>query len=117
MQALVNTQLIYVRQARDHRLMSTPDEHGLLPLHRAVCDNVIFGSIKLLVKGNPSAVQAPDNNGALPLHLACHHHESASVIEYLVGRDAATLQALDAEENTALHYACLGANRNDSAAA
>ena len=76
--------------------MTTPDENGQLPLHAALQNNVTLGSIKLLVKGNPSAVQSPDNSGALPLHIACQHHESSlSVVEYLLDLDATTLHAED----------------------
>ena len=39
-QTFISTQLAYARQARDHRLMTTPDESGQLPLHRALRDNV-----------------------------------------------------------------------------
>ena len=68
-----------------------------------------FGSIKLLIKGNPFAVQFPDSSGALPLHIACQHHDSADVIGYLIGLHTLTLDALDRGKNTALHYACRGA--------
>ena len=105
----INSQLVYSRQAKDHRLMMTPDERGQLPLHTALQNNVRLGSIKLMVKGNPSAVQSPDNSGALPLHVACLYHDSASVFQYLVGLDATTLRAVDYDDNTALHYACRGA--------
>jgi ankyrin repeat protein len=108
-QAFINSQSIYSRQAKDHRLMMTPDERGYLPLHTALQDNVRLGSIVLLVKGNASAVQTPDNSGALPLHVACAHHESASVVQYLIGLDTTTLDAVDKGGNTALHLACRGA--------
>ena len=68
-----------------------------------------LGSIKLLVKGNPNALQSADNNGALPLHVACQHHDSNDVINFLVGLDPSTLDAVDREGNTALHLACCGA--------
>ena len=47
-----NNELAYARQAKDHRLMTTPDDNGQLPLHTALQNNVRLGSIKLLVKGN-----------------------------------------------------------------
>jgi ankyrin repeat protein len=109
-QTFINSQLVYSRQARNHRLMMTPDKNGRLPLHTALQNDVRLGSIKLLVKGNPSAVQSPDNSGALPLHIACQHHESASVFQYLVELDTTTLKTVDRDGNTALHYACRGAN-------
>ena len=105
----IYTQLVHSRQAKDHRLMMTPDVNGQLPLHTALQSNVRLGSIKLLVKGYPPAVQSPDNSGALPLHVACQHHDSASVVQYLVGLDTTTLDAVDREGNTALHLACRGA--------
>eukprot|EP00985_Skeletonema_marinoi_P027740 scaffold23257_cov74-Skeletonema_marinoi.AAC.1 len=66
--AFCTSQLVYSRQARDHRLMTTPDDNGQLPLHRALQYNVRLGSVKLLVEGNLHAVQSPDNSGSLPLH-------------------------------------------------
>ena len=105
-QAFVNSQLVYARQAKDYRQMTTPDGNGQLPLHTALQSNVRLGSIKLLVKGNSLAVQYPDNSGALPLHVACQLHDSVNVIQYLVGLDATTLDAVDHEGNSALHLAC-----------
>ena len=90
--------------------MTTPDHNGRLPLHTALQNNVRLGSIKLLVKGNPSAVLSPDISGATPLHIACQHHDSAnSVMQHLVTLDATTLEAVDRDGNTALHLACRGA--------
>ena len=105
-QAFINSELVYARQAKDHRLMTTPDGNGQLPLHTALQNNATLGSIKLLVKGNPAAVQTPDNSGLIPLHVTCQLHDSVNVIHYLVGLDATTLDAVDREGNTALHLAC-----------
>ena len=105
----INSQLVHSRQAKNHRLMTTPDEKGQLPLHIALQNNVRLGSIKLLVKGNPCAIQNSDNNLAMPLHVACQHHDSVSVIQYLFSLGEITLHAVDVEQNTALHYACRGA--------
>ena len=110
LQAFINARLTYARQARDHNIMTTRCENGQLPLHRALCDNITLGSIKLLVKGNPSAISCNDNIGMMPLHVACQHHESASVVEYLINLDPTSLRAIDFEHNTSLHYACRGAN-------
>ncbi len=107
-QAFINSELVYARQAKDPSLITTPDDNRRLPLHTALQNNVRLGSIKLLVKGNPHAVLSPDNSGALPLHIACEHHDFASV-RYLVGLDTSTLEVTDRESNTALHYACRGA--------
>eukprot|EP00986_Skeletonema_menzelii_P019488 scaffold28164_cov166-Skeletonema_menzelii.AAC.1 len=108
-QAFINNVLVYSRQAKDQRLMTTRDSNGQLPLHRALHDNVRLGSIKLLVKGNPSALQSPDNSGSLPLHIACQYQDSAAVIRYLVELDTTSLCAVDQEINTVLHHSCRGA--------
>ncbi len=108
-QTFIYGELVYAHHAKDRRLMTTPDDsNGRLPLHKAL-QNVRLGSIKLLVKGNPRALQFPDNSGAMPLHIACQHHDSASVVQYLVGLDRGTLEAVDRQGNTALHCACRGA--------
>eukprot|EP00986_Skeletonema_menzelii_P010670 scaffold5284_cov110-Skeletonema_menzelii.AAC.1 len=111
-QDFINRELVYARQAKDHRLITTPDENGQLPLHKALQNNVRLGSIKLLVKGNPSALRNLDNNFALPLHVACQHHDSASVVQYLLSLDEAALDAVDRQGSTALHYACRGAKHD-----
>ncbi len=108
-QAFINSETIYARQAKDQSLMTTPDDNGRLPLHIALQNNVRLGSIKLLVKGNPIAVQTPDSSGALALHLACQYHDSASVVSFLVGLNTSTLNVADGAGNTALHLACRGA--------
>ena len=108
-QAFVNGELVYARQAKDHRLMITPDEHGQLPLHRALQNNAMLGSIKLLVKGNPSAVRSVDDRGAFPLHVACEHHDSTSVVEYILGLAHIARDATDRDGDTPLHCACRGA--------
>ena len=110
-QTFINTQLNYARLARNSttRQMNTRDENGQVPLHRALRDSVSLGSIKLLVKRNPSVILTPDNSGALPLHVAIQHHDSPKVVDYLIGLDPNTLTAVDREGNTALHLACHGA--------
>ena len=110
-QAFLNTLLVYARQAKDHRQMTTPDGKGRLPLHTALQNNVILGSIKLLVKvkGNPSAIRNFDQSGAIPLLIACQHHDSTDVVRYLIACDTTTLDTVDRDGNTALHYACRGA--------
>ena len=109
-QTFVNEQLTYAQEAKDPLLMSTLDENGRLPLHKVLQSNdPTLGSIKLLVKGNPHALQSPDNDGALPLHLACQRDESAtnlSIVKHLVGVDTTALPVGDKQGNTALHYAC-----------
>jgi ankyrin repeat protein len=106
----INAQLTYVRLARNStvRQMKKPDENGQLPLHRALQHSATLGSIKLLVKRNPSVILIPDNSGALPLHVAIQHYDSPKVVDYLIDLDPETLTAVDREGNTALHHACLG---------
>ena len=111
-QTFINTRLVYARQSRDHSLMTARDENGQLPLHKALRENVDLGSIKLLVKGNPSAICNFDRRGKIPLHVVCQHHKSADVVQYLIGLGEDTLDTLDKEGNTALHYACRGGNHN-----
>ncbi len=106
----IRTQLTYARQARDRTLMTTRDENGQLPLHRALRDNVTLGSIKLLVKRHPSSITCADNSGMLPLHIAFQHNDSASIVEYLLDLDPSTSRALDFDDNAVLHYACRDAN-------
>jgi hypothetical protein len=110
-QAFINTQITYARLARNStaRQMKKRDENGQVPLHRALRDSATLGSIKLIVKRNPSAVLVPDNSGALPLHVACQHNDSTKVVDYLIGLDPNTLTAVDRAGNTALHVACRGA--------
>jgi len=108
-QDFITTQLAYARPSRDPTFMSTRVGNGQLPLHLALRDDVTLGSIKLLVKGNPVAVQTPDDSGALPLHVACQHNDSPKVVDFLVGLDPNTLTAVDRGGNTALHVACHGA--------
>ncbi len=109
-QTFINVQLTYARQAKKHHLITTPDEDGQLPLHKALRENSCLGSIKLLVKGNTSAVRCPDNTGMIPLHVACQNHASVSVIEYLIDLYAFALETKDRSQNTLLHFACRGAN-------
>eukprot|EP00984_Skeletonema_dohrnii_P014151 scaffold5922_cov109-Skeletonema_dohrnii-CCMP3373.AAC.4 len=104
----LTTQFAYAEQMSDRHFMMTPDEKGRLPLHTALLENVTLGSIKLLVRGNPNAIQTPDNSGVIPLHVACRHHESTSVIQHLIGFDESTLNAVDRLYNTPLHLACQG---------
>lgn len=110
MREFIITQTTYFDQALDARVMTTPDENGQLPLHRALKNNAVLGSIKLLLNGNLKAVRAPDNYGLLPLHVACQSHKSTTVVKYMLDLDVGTNEALDFEDNTLLHHACLGAN-------
>jgi len=108
-QAFINTQLVYARLAKDRHMMTTPDGRGQLPLHTALQNNATLGSIKLLVKGNPSAVRIFDNSGKIALHMACQYHDSTSVVQFMLSLDETILDTVDKTGNTALHYACRGA--------
>ena len=105
----LQTQLVYARQAQDMTAMTTADDNGWLPLHRALKDNVPLGSIKLLVRGNPAAVQVSDQNGVYPLHIACKF-SSVKVVKYLVELAGDSLNNVDAKNNSPLHYACRRGN-------
>eukprot|EP00956_Cyclotella_meneghiniana_P031767 scaffold84582_cov23-Cyclotella_meneghiniana.AAC.1 len=80
----LRTQQNYALTARDTAAITTPDENGLLPLHHALRNNAPLGSIKLLVKGNPDAINSAEPDGLLPLQLAC---ESCSLgaVKHLIG--------------------------------
>ena len=103
----LQTQLVYARQAQDMTAMTTVDENGWLPLHRALNNNASLGSIKLLVKGNPAALQVADRWGAYSLHIGCKF-SSAKVVKYLVQCNQVILNHVDANKDSPLHYACRG---------
>ena len=105
----LQTQLEYARQAQDMTVMTTVDENGWLPLHRALKGNAPLGSIKLLVIGNQAALQVADQNGVYPVHIACKF-SSAKVVKYLVELAGDTLNNVDANKDSPLHYACRGGN-------
>ena len=85
--------------------MHTLDQHRWLPLHHALHKNASLGSIKLLVKGNPSALRVIDLLGMLPLHIACGF-STVGVVRFLVEKDSSCLDVFDADKNYPLHYAC-----------
>jgi len=57
----LETQLAYAHKAQDIIAMTTLDSNGWLPLHHALYNNAPLGAIKLLVKGNPSALGRTDH--------------------------------------------------------
>jgi len=100
-----------------HRVFTLPfnelkEIYGPYPLHSIIMKNECLGSIKLLVKGNPAALQIPNDDGVIPLHLAVQHHHSIEVIQFLIKFDRSTLIMSDSEGNTALHHACSCARYN-----
>ena len=106
----IQTQLEYAEQSRNTSFMTTVDENGQLLLHRALKDEASLGSVKLLTRANPAAVQVSDQNGVYPLHIACEF-SSVNVVKYLVElAEDDTLNNVDANNNSLLHYACRGGN-------
>ena len=107
----LRAQQAYFQKAKDMTVMMTPDKNGWLPLHHAIEDRAPLGSIKLLVKGNPSAVRVISNTGKLPLHIACEF-SSVKVVRYLVEeRDGIPMMShFDTNKDSIMHYACRGGN-------
>ena len=106
----LNSQTMYARKAQDTTAMHTLDENGWLPLHHAIKDKAPLGSIKLLVKGNPSAIRTVDDNLAFPLHIACQF-STVKVVWHLVQLDSRIpVGRLDINKDSVLHYACRGGN-------
>lgn len=105
----MNTTCIYATKARDLTAMSTADENGWLPLHHALKDKAPLGSIKLLLSGNPAALQVADRNGVYPLHIACEF-SSAKVVQFLVEVEDDVLDKSDSNGDSPLHFACRVAN-------
>ena len=75
-------------------------------------NNAPLGSVKLLTRANPAALNVADRKGAYPLHIACEF-SSVNVVKYLVElAEDDTLNNVDANEDSPLHYACRGGNCN-----
>ena len=105
----LETQLVYARRAQDMTAMTTVDENGWLPLHRALNDDAPLGSIKLLMRANPTSLQVCDRNGVYPVHIACKF-SSVKVVKYFVELPGDTLNNIDANKDSPLHYACRRGN-------
>ena len=103
----LETQLAYAHKAQDIIDMHTLDINGWLPLHHALCNNAPLGAIKLLVKGNPSALGRTDHQGMLPLHIACEF-STADVVQFLMEPNDSFLNVCDLNKDSLLHYACRG---------
>jgi len=90
--------------------MAAQDKNGWLPLHHALKDKAPLGSIKLLAKGNPFAIQVAGHKGVFPLHIACEF-SSVKVVKYLVEEIfSIPMGQLDTNKDSVLHYACRGGN-------
>jgi len=105
----LSTQMNYARQAQDQNAMRMPDRFGFLPLHNAIRDGAPLGAIKLLIKGNPNAINIPDGYGVHPLGIACYSG-SVGVVKYLTQLVPDRLNAYDMNKNFPLHHACRGGN-------
>eukprot|EP00579_Thalassiosira_antarctica_P009876 CAMPEP_0201917590 /NCGR_PEP_ID=MMETSP0903-20130614/6949_1 /ASSEMBLY_ACC=CAM_ASM_000552 /TAXON_ID=420261 /ORGANISM="Thalassiosira antarctica, Strain CCMP982" /LENGTH=151 /DNA_ID=CAMNT_0048453677 /DNA_START=27 /DNA_END=479 /DNA_ORIENTATION=- len=103
----LETQLVYARKAQDVSAMTTLDCNGWLPLHHALYNNASIGAIKLLVKGNPSAIRVADYQLSFPLHISCEF-STADVVQFLVELDDSSLNVCDLSKDSPLHYACRG---------
>eukprot|EP00956_Cyclotella_meneghiniana_P015399 scaffold23547_cov59-Cyclotella_meneghiniana.AAC.1 len=106
----LSTQQNYATTANNAIEMTTPDNDGWLPLHRALQNNAPLGAIKLLVNSNPDAIHVSDNNGLLPIQMACKSC-SVGVVSYLnnlVGDEWWSI--CDDKGNYLLHHACCGGN-------
>ena len=117
----LKAQLVHAKMGEELLALTTFDDYGWLPLHHALKDKVPLGSIKLLVRGNPSALRVITNIGALPIHIACQFssakvvqhlvEDDGEVAKYLVGLDVGrTLQYKDMNNDSPLHCACRGGN-------
>jgi ankyrin repeat protein len=102
-------QMGYASKALDPIIMNTLDNNGWLPLHQALFDNASLGAIKLLVKGNTTALRVIDKKLSSPLHIACEF-SSADVVQLLLELDDTLLDLRDKKKDSTLHYACRGGN-------
>ena len=101
----LESQLAVVNEARQ---VTTPDDNGQLPLHRALHGNAAsLGAIKLMVADNPASLRVVDNDGMIPLHITCQAG-SVDVAEFLMEADKESLYISDQKHNFSLHLACLG---------
>jgi len=98
----------YAMKAKDKTAMTTADGDGWLPFHHALKDNAPLGSIKLLLRGNPTALHTTVQKGVHPLHIACEF-SSAKVVDFLLGEVQMSNQC-DTNVDSPLHYACRSAN-------
>ena len=106
----LSTQLNYAYEAQNETATRTPDSTGSLPLQKAIRAKAPLGTIKLLLKGNPDAVNVPNNNGKLPLDIASEI-STVGVVKYLAELSPNyRLNACDMDKNYLLHHACRGGN-------
>jgi len=108
--SFLRDQTSHARTALDIVAMHTLDESGCLPLHRALRRRAALGAVKLLLKGNPSALRVATYDNVFPLHVACERC-GLDVVRFLAERlDVRCFEDVDSSGNSALHYACRGGN-------
>ena len=107
--SFLQTQMSYAKKAQDKNAMRTPEWTGSLPLHNALYALAPLGSIKLLVKGNPDAINVPDGYGVHPFDIACQF-STVGVVKYLAELSPDRLNACDVDKDYPLHHACRGGN-------
>eukprot|EP00574_Skeletonema_japonicum_P004510 CAMPEP_0201718608 /NCGR_PEP_ID=MMETSP0593-20130828/4083_1 /ASSEMBLY_ACC=CAM_ASM_000672 /TAXON_ID=267983 /ORGANISM="Skeletonema japonicum, Strain CCMP2506" /LENGTH=789 /DNA_ID=CAMNT_0048208949 /DNA_START=76 /DNA_END=2445 /DNA_ORIENTATION=+ len=108
----LETQLEYARISQDMKAMTAVDDIGRLPLHHALKGNASLGTIKLMVRGNPSAFVA-DQRGGFPLHIACEF-SSLKVVKFLVELCENNLRSSCTTSNMMLECACCGEGESSS---
>lgn len=105
----LEVQLVHARNSQDMNTMQTLDSKCWRPLHHALHNNASLGAIKLLVRGNPSALRVIDYDARLPLHIACEF-STPGVVQYLVELSERSLDHCASYKNSPLHFACCGGN-------
>ena len=98
------SQLEFVRQSAEE---TAPDENEQLSIHRGLYSrDLSLGTIKLMVKANPTIISAADSQGCIPLHIACQIRDF-DIAKYLIESNIDSLEVYDLKGNCALHRACL----------
>jgi ankyrin repeat protein len=69
--------------------------HGLLPLHIAVCNCPPLEVVRSFWAHFPQALKARDHEGHTTLHLACQYHAPLEVVEFLVAECPSLLMEKD----------------------
>ena len=108
--SFLETQQPYADKIRDFQCMTTLDQCGWLPFHHALQEHASLGTIKIMLKANPCALQVANFQLSFPLHIACEF-STIGVAKYLVELGTKrTLNHIDSNGDSPLHYACRGGN-------
>ena len=100
----LDRQIDLERQAHEDR---TPDNHGRVPIHRALQNrDTSVGAIKLMMAANPART---DNQGLTLLHHVCRGG-NLETFTYIMGLEKDSLKVPDMGENFPLHHACMRGN-------